>query len=325
VTSLPTADAFDLAPDGLLVHTQVARSAQAVAMALSGGSGGRVVSSHPVTEGTAPVTAVAITGDGSRIAYSREAAGRPRIEVVPFDGGVPQAVVPGTGPQEDPSWSPDGTQLAFTTEDAGGPRVMVMPYPAGTPQPVGAVRPGQGYRGDMDIFWSADGARLGYQAGDQKRFVLVNTHDQSEQPVVVPDTLGTAYMGAALSPEGRQLVASTFRTWSTWGELWLNDASTKAWRHLREPFGESTPLLWTGDQRLFLANQRVLIGESGRTRLEVWEVRMPEGTPRMLAPLPDGCDYSAVSISADGRRAVCVLHADQTDLIIATGVISGAR
>jgi serine/threonine protein kinase len=323
VASLPGATEFDRASSGLVVYTGAVPSAQALAMTLSGERNGRVVESHLLTEGTAQVTGVAITGDGERVAYSRATADRERIEVVPFGGGSAQLLPPASATY--PSWSPDGTRIAFMAWDSAGPRVMMMPYPGGTPQPIGSIRPGGLVYGERMVppFWSADGVWLGYQASSLKRLAILDTRDQSESFVAIPESLGTAYNGAALSPDGRQVVASTIRKWNDWGQLWASPVSSPSWRHVKEPFGESTPIRWARDGRLLVLNHRVWMGESGYVRLEVWEVGMRDEVPQLLAVLPDGC--ALPSISSDGRRAACVLHADRSDLMAATGLIPAAR
>jgi Tol biopolymer transport system component len=258
------------------------------------------------------------------VAYSRATAGKEQIEVLPFGGGEAQILSPRSA--GNPSWAPDGTRLAFTAWDSAGPRVMLMPYPAGTPQPVGSTRPGGGVYSTLaqvPHFWSADGVRLGYFASDLRRLAILDTRDQSELFVAIPESLGTAYTGGALSPDGRQVVASTLRKWNDWGELWATTASNPSWRRVREPFGESQPIRWTRDGRLLVSNHRVWMGESGTIRFEIWELRMPDAPPRLLAALPDGC--TDVSISNDARRAVCVFHADRTDLMVATGLLPEAR
>jgi Tol biopolymer transport system component len=323
VASLPRAVDFDLASTGLVVYWALTPSSLALAMTLSGGRDGRMVETHPLTKGTATITGVAITGDGERVAYSLATADNQRIEVLPFGGGEAQVLSPSSA--SNPSWSPDGSRLAFTAWDSAGPRVMVMPYPAGTPQPVGSLRPaGNVYTGTpMPHFWSADGVWLGYQASGLRRLAILDTRDQSELFVAIPESLGTAYGGGALSPDGRQVVASTIRKWNDWGELWTTTVSTPHWKRVREPPGESWPMRWTRDGRLLVLNNRVWMGEYGSGRIEIWELRMPDAPPHLLALLPDGC--GPPSISNDGRRAVCVFSGDRSDLMVATGLIPEAR
>jgi hypothetical protein len=53
-------------------------------------------------------------------------------------------------------------------------------------------------------------------------------------------------------------------------------------------------------------------------RLQLWRLRLPEGTTEFVAPVPEGCGAS-FSLSRDGRRAVCDYNTRQSDLVVATG------
>jgi len=337
VASLPTADGFALARTGTLVHTQVGGSAHVLAMTLSGQPGGRVLETHALTQGTSPIGAVAISADGRLVAFSRRAGGQTRIEVVPFGGGPPQPIGAGSGNQEAPSWSPDGALLAYVNTDLNGSRMMVMRYPDGTPQPLGSVLVGSplglsqgGWSLDwvhsMQASWSADGAWAAYPWSDVKRLSVVNLERQTESFVAVPESLGTLYVGELLSPDGRQLLVSTLRRWSDWGELRVTAVDGKVWQGLGEPFGESAPLHWARDGWIYLMNNRFLREQSGRWHNEIWRTKLSGGAPQFMATLPDGCRYAgAPLISADGKHAVCTFVTSQSDLMVATGLVPASR
>ena len=337
VASLPTADGFSLARNGAVVHTQVAGSAHVLAMTLSGKPGGRIVETHTLTQGTSSIGAVAISADGGLVAYSRRAARRSRIEVVPFAGGPARPIGAGSGNQGAPSWSPNGAMLAYVNADSNGSRMMLMRYPDGTPQPLGSIVVGyptgfgQGswsadFAGSIQVSWSADGAWAAYPMPDLKRFNLVNPERQTESILVIPDSLGTGYVGESVSPDGRQFVVSTLRKWNDWGELRVTTVDGKGWQRLREPFGESAPLRWTSDGWLYLMNNRFLREQSGRWHNEIWRTKISGSAPQFMATLPDGCRYSnGPLISADGKRAVCVSVTTQSDLVVATGLVPVSR
>jgi len=315
VLSLPHATDFDLGASGSVVYTQAASSQQAVAFTLGKG---RVEETHLLTQGTASVGSVGISWDGSRVAYSRSAGGKVRIEVVPFTGGQAQPGPSASGRDGGPSWSPDGTQLAFlSTDSTGATRLMVARHPGGVAQAVATAVPNE------PVGWSADGKWIAYKTEDQKRIALVNLANQTESFVSVPDSLGTTYCCSILSPDGRQLVVSTIRKWTDWGRLVLAGADGGSWRSLREPFGESNPIGWTQDGWLYLQNLRALFGESGLWRNELWRLRVPDGSAQFVADLPDGVE--ACSMAQDGRHGACVQPSIQSDLLAVTGLRVGGH
>jgi Tol biopolymer transport system component len=315
VLSLPHATEFDLGTSGSVVYTQGTSSQQAIGFTLDKG---RVEETHLLTQGTASVGAVGISWDGSRVAYSRSAGGKVRIEVVPFTGGQAQPGPSASGRDGGPSWSPDGTRLAFlSTDSSGATRLMVARHPGGVAQAVGTAAPNE--RGG----WSADGKWIAYKTEDQKRIALVNLANQTESFVSVPDSLGTTYCCSILSPDGRQLVVSTIRKWTDWGKLVLAAADGSSWRSLREPFGESAPIGWTQDGWLYLWNLRALMGESGRFQVELWRLRVPDGSAEFVAALPDGVE--GCSMAQDGRHGACIQHSVQSDLLLVTGLRVGGH
>jgi dipeptidyl aminopeptidase/acylaminoacyl peptidase len=324
VGSIPAAGAFDVGPDGLVIHTQVAQSAQALAMTLPASGGGEVVDRHLLSRGTALVRSISLSADGRSVAYWRSAGGRSAIVLVPFEGGQEQELATSDTTWSSPSLAPDGTRLAFVRTDSEGTRAMLARLPRGQ-GPLSLGSRGVGSFGIPLFWWTADGTRVAYQVDDRKRIGVVNLADQSEVFIAVPDSLGTWYMGGALSPSGTQAVVSTLRQWNDWGELYITPVAGGPWRRVREPFGESSPLRWTAEGWLYLANHRVLISETGNMRMEVWRTRVPDGVPERVAVLPDGCGYLQIAVSADGQRAVCVLSADRTDLMVASGSRPAAR
>jgi len=323
VASLPAADGFDISADGLIVHTQVSTSSQVLAMTLGGPDSGGIAERHLLTEGTALVQTISMTADGHSVAFDRLAGGRSTIEVTEFSGGAIQPFSTKDTTWSAPSWAPDGSRIAFVRRDSGGAYPMVAQVQGGASSPLGTHRAG-GF-GAALTWWSASSARVAYQVDDRKHIGVVSFPDLSELFVSVPDSLGTWYMGGALSPDGAQLVLSTLRQWNDWGELWLAPVAGGPWRRVREPFGESTPVRWTRNGWLYVGNHRVWYWPSGNLRMELWRMRIPDGPPELVAILPDGCGYTGqVAVSEDGRRAACVLASGRSDLMVASGLLPSA-
>jgi serine/threonine protein kinase len=329
VLSLPTADRFSLGRGGLMVHTQVALSSQALAIRYGSGLPRRIEETRTLTEGTGWVNTLSISDDGDQVAVSRGRGGESSIDVVPFKGG-PARIVAGTPAEElGPSWSPDGKRLAFVRLDSAGSRLMVAELPDGAAQRLGSANPfwssltrtaDQGLLpplGFVSVFWSANGKWLTYSAADLRRIGVIDLDRQAESFLLIPDSLGSGYIGVALvSPDGGQVVVSTLHRWNDWGELWLTSRDGRTWRRLQEPFGESYPLRWTDNGWLYVLNSHAFFTDGGPPRLELWRLPMLKGRPEFVAPVPEGC--ISFSLSRDGRRAACDYNTRQSDLVVAT-------
>ena len=329
VLSLPTADRFSLGQGGLMVYTQVAFSSQALAIRYSSALPGRIEETRALTEGTGWVNTLSISDDGEQVAVSRARGGESSIDVVPFKGGPPRTVAGTSAEELGPSWSPDGKRLAFVRLDSAGSRLMVADFPDGVIQRLGSANPTFLTRtGDQGLFgaangfssayWSADSRWLSYSAADLRRIGVIDLDRQAESFIQIPDSLGSAYIGVALvSPDGSEVVVSTFHRWNDWGELWLTSRDGRRWRRLQEPFGESYPLRWTKDGWLYVLNTHAFFTDEGQLRMELWRLPVPHGTPEFVAPVPEGC--GSFSLARDATRAACDYNTRQSDLVVATG------
>jgi serine/threonine-protein kinase len=333
--SLPAADRFSVGPGGLMIYTQVALSSQALAIRHAGVLPYRIEETRNLTEGTGWVNTLSITDDGEQVAVSRGRGGESSIEVIPFVGGPTRTVAASPAEELGPGWSPDGNRLAFVRLDSTGSRLMIAEYPDGAAQRLGSLppiwswltrAPGPSLLPPLwyvTASWSADSRWLSYPAADLRRVGVIDVERQAESFVVIPDSLGAGYIGALMSPDGSQVVVSTLHRWNDWGELWLTTRDGRQWRRLREPFGESYPLRWGPDGWMYILNNHAFFTDGGQARVQLWRMRMPDGEPQLVAPVPDGC--AAYAISGDGKRAVCDYNTRQSDLVVATGLDTGDR
>ena len=316
VMSLPTADAFDIARTNLLVYTQTNPSSQARTLVFGGAVPRRVIKEHSLTEGTAYVSSVAISGDGQWVAYSQERGAQADIWIVPFRGGSARTVAASPAWEFWPSWSPDGSRLAFGRGDSTGRALMVTDVESGVAQRAGSLPgPASAYGIRAPAVWSADGRYLAYFSLDLRRIGLVDFVGQTESVAQIPESVGTAYSLVAPSPDGRDLIASTIVRTTDWGELWLVSGDGHRWRRLRGPFGESYPIAWHSDGWIYLVNYRALNTDYGPARAELWRMHGPAGRPELYAALPEGCGIT--SISKNAERGVCRYGRTESDLYIA--------
>jgi Tol biopolymer transport system component len=330
VLSLPTSDRFSLGPRGVLIHTPLALSSQALAIRYGASVPARIENTRTLTEGTSWVNTLAITEDGGEVALSRGRGGESIIEVLPFQGGAPRMVAGSPAEELGPSWSPDGRKLVFVRLDSTGARLMLQDYPDGAPQRLGSLPPVWSWLKRtpyqsvvpttwyVTASWSADGRWISYPAADLRRVSVIDRERQAESVLVIPDSLGALYVGAVISPDGSELVVSTLHRWNDWGQLWLTSRDGRRWSRLREPFGESYPLRWREDGWLYVINNHAFFTDGGQPRLELWRVSVRGADPQLVAPVPEGC--AAYAISREARRAVCDFNTGQSDLIVVTGL-----
>jgi hypothetical protein len=310
--SLRSSDDIDIGRDDYLIFSQVTRSNQIYAVQYDQGRPAHILDAHSVASaGTGALTGVTLSADGERVAYGRSAGELNTIEVVPFASGPAQVVARSYNKLNPLAWAPDGGRLAFADQDSSGARLMEVELPQGSPQRLGSANTG-GWAS-----WAAGGRWMLYPDFLGHRFAFLDVDAQRESFLTLPDSLGTSYLASAISPDGRRAVLSTIIRWTDWGALWLGSADGSNWQRLRDPFGQSEAIAWLPNGWVYIANDRALNTEYGVSRLELWRMRVPDGPPEFVAPLPDGC--VRVALSADARRAVCTLSRDASDLVLVAG------
>jgi Tol biopolymer transport system component len=273
-----------------------------------------------VSQGTAPVTNVALSADGRTIAFSQQRGGDQNIYVVPFDSGAARAVVASPAQESAPALSPDGSRIAYVRQDSTSTALMVADISGGSAQRVGSL-PISGVNPVLVSVnrprWSADGQHIAYPALDQRHVAVVDLAHGTERDIAIPDSVGSAYGEVVPSPDGEALVASTLRRMTDWGEVWTSAAERGPWRRASTPFGENHPIAWHADGWVYLENHRGIGTDYGAIQLELWRTRGPAGAPMLVARLPEGCMQA--DVAADGRRVVCVSMRTESDLYLGSG------
>jgi eukaryotic-like serine/threonine-protein kinase len=320
VASLPGLKEFDVRGHRL-IYSIAATGQQARALVFGApGTGQSPATDRVVSQGTAPVTNVALSADGRTIAFSQQRGDDQNIYVVPFDSGAARAVAASPAQESAPAVSPDGSRIAFVRQDSASTALMVADIASGSAQRVGSL-PISGRNPVLVSVnrprWSADGQHIAYPAQDQRHVALVDLAHGTEQDFTIPDSVGSAYGEVVPSPNGDALVASTLRRMTDWGEVWTSADERGPWRRASTPFGENHPIAWHADGWVYLENHRGIGTDYGALQLELWRTRGPAGAPVFVARLPEGCMQA--DVAADGRRVVCVSIRTESDLYVGTG------
>ena len=117
----------------------------------------------PVTRGTQSVEGLALSSDGSQLAFDSDRNGNHHIYTVPADGGESRQITTGSVDEFMPHWSPDGREIvfhAFTREAAR--RLQVVTAEGGSTSAVATAPRNQRRPG-----WSPDGRAFFIRRGQR--------------------------------------------------------------------------------------------------------------------------------------------------------------
>ena len=323
--SVPHMSGFDVGPSGQLVVEERSSTAQVHVMTVVPGEPGRLSGEHDLETGSTDILQASVSDDGELVAYAREVTGnvvsspnisrRVSVDVAPAGGGPARTLGPAAASQSAPSWAPDGQHLTVLRTDSGQNFVTLISTSDGSARRIG-TRPAVGTYSDWGgATWSADGSRIVYLVS-ANRLAIVDPARLTETFMHIPDSIGSAFGGQVMSPHGDQVLVSTIRRPTDWGELWFADVATGRWRRAAEPFGNNQPLRWRTDGTIYVGNNRALAGDRGILLTEIWTISADSRPPTLVVGLPDGCESPA--ISTNGRRVTCVLRRLVTDLLVAT-------
>ena len=231
---------------------------------------------------TAPV---ALSPDGSMVAFGETISGRAAVMVAPVDGsGPPVRITQGvwdTGPQ----WSPDGMWIAYNSEETNG--VWVVPATGGEARPLSPGLPSF----DVPVGWLPDGSGVIYQqAGGATQRPMVAPVDGSPVRPLLPREEGTHIV--VLSPDGRQVLVQRFSGGRS--TLWVGSFPDGDLRQLTTEETETASAeAWSPDGRLVLYESR----RTGTS--DLWVAEVETGELRQLTT--DVRDDQDGSWSPDGQ------------------------
>lgn len=259
---------------------------------------------------------IAISPDGSHVAFAANTSGQYDLWVAPLDGGEPRQLTDvDDRAVRSVAWSPDGTQLAFTADRGGDEQhqVFVVGAAGGTAKQISTTDDRQHYLGDRPF--SSDGRYLTYSANDRDPMVQdLIIHDLDDGSVRrVESEPGFMLVPIGFSPNDRWVLVVGVRS-NTNTDACLVDLSVDL--SVDEPAldvvtahdGEVTnhPAGWTADGTGFY-----LLTDGGGEfrRLEVFDVSTRTSAP--FAPASGThWDVEAVATSEDGTVVVWTVNED---------------
>ncbi|MDB4872667.1 MAG: peptidase prolyl oligopeptidase active site domain protein [Gemmatimonadales bacterium] len=157
---------------------------------------------------------LALSPDGTHVAYSSNASGQFDLWVHPLTGGAARRLTHHTGQAvRQIAWAPDSASLVFTADTAGDEQFQIYRIPAdgGPTQPITRA-PGQ-HELTCSPF-DPEGRRLVYTANDRDpavQDVIIHDLDTGERQRHAPPE-GVMHMRCLVSPDGRWLVVAGMRS-----------------------------------------------------------------------------------------------------------------
>ncbi len=229
--------------------------------------------------------AVALSPDGSMLAFGETISGRAAVMVVPVDGSGPAVRVTHGVWDTNPQWSPDGAWIAYNSEETNG--VWIVPATGGEARSLSPGLPSW----DIPIGWLSDGSGVIYQQiGGAVQRPMVAPADGGPVRPLLPLEEGTH--GAQLSPDGRQVLVMRYSGGRS--TLWVGLFPDGALRQLTTEETETVkPGAWSPDGRMVLYESR----RTGTS--DLWIAEVETGALRQLTT--DVRDDQDGSWSPDGR------------------------
>ena len=250
----------------------------------------------------------AVSADGATLAVMQyDAEGRGNFFVASMDGGDFVRFTDDNGLKSNPSWGPDGARFAYVLMDSAGSRLILQDR-SGQRLQIGATAPA--WLSYFRTTWSADGRLLLYPARKGRTLVVLDVAQGSEAIISAVDSI-TPFLGAVLSPDGREVFAAGMHRPEEGFRLWRTSVGRGVWTRVSAPPGDNIPLLWRRDGWIYLFNDRYGANRMfrGANPAAIWRMRADGGRQELVAWLPAECRLGFVSMSGDGRRLACaVLH-----------------
>lgn len=229
--------------------------------------------------------AVALSPDGSMVAFGETISGRAAVMVAPVDGSSPPVRITHGVWDTNPMWSPDGAWVAYNSEETNG--VWIVPAAGGEARPLSPGLPSW----DIPTGWLSDGSGVIYQAvgGAVPRPMVAPTDGGSVRPLL-PREEGTH--GAMLSPDGRQVLVQRYSGGRS--TLWVGLFPDGDMRQLTTEEMETVKAgAWSPDGRMILYESR----RTGTS--DLWVAEVETGELRQLTT--DVRDDQDGTWSPDGR------------------------
>ena len=310
VTSGLNAHSLSVANDGTQVaYSSYATSSNIWSIDIPESGAASLADARQITFGNEKIEKLALSPDGTTLAYDSDRSGQADIWKIKVEGGTPEQLTRGPNPKFVNEWSPDGQEIVFHSIREGTRRDILVVSADGTRTDVVASGPHE----EEHAGWGPDGNTIIFDSGESAE---VNRWDA--------------------------FIATRARRGAAWGQprqLTKNGSADPKW----SPDGRLIAFTSRGQLRLIAPDgtgERVLVDASGGDRLEpnyplwsrdsqtiyykaydrerqstIWSVPAAGGPPRLLLRFDDPARRSLRrEFATDGRRLYFTIARDESDI-----------
>jgi Tol biopolymer transport system component len=309
VTSGLHAHSISLSATGtLLAYASYAPSANIWAVDIPETGVASLDTARQITFGNEQIEKLALSPDGTWLAYDSDRNGQADIWKMPAGGGPAEQVTRAPEHEFVNGWSPDGREILFHAIREGTRRDVLVVSADGTRTEVAAGGPGE----EQHAGWGPDGNSIVFDSGEGESSVweaFVVTRPRRGEPWSAPRQL-TRHGSAdpKWSPDGR-LIAFSAR-----GQLRVIAPDGMAERVLVDAAAGDMPEpmhpVWSPDSRTvyYKAYDR-------HRHSTIWSVPAEGGLPRLLLDFNDPSRRSLRrEFATDGRRLYFTVSSNEADV-----------
>jgi len=259
-----------------------------------------------ITHGTVVDYELAVSPDGTRVAFARAIGETSHIFVVPIEGGEPRQLTFLHSVNTSPAWSPDGTKVAFIIELDGRHQIGIVNADGSDEHALPELQPTLHF-----LSW-APAERIVYLGQGRNRLHLLDPVSGKEarfpKEKPWPNRIG---FGFFLSPDGRRLAFVSSDPNGKWS-LIVASLETGEWTTVREKPG--FVMGWRTDGAgLYVLERGTDLDSEEHARIVF--ISADSGKPASLATLPFGAnEIGACAANPEGDALVCMVERSQSDL-----------
>ena len=247
-----------------------------------------------------------ISPDGREIAFAKQDARGANVYAVRLEGGAERPITADSGTRQIVRWLSDGRGISYAllaSAGTGGIVSEVAELETGRRRNLGALS------GHVVSEWLPDGSAV-QQRIDGRAIAVRDTAGRTVRSFELPDSVGSLSGYPMASPDGAEVGFAASKAGRR--VVYALRVADGALRRVGEiGAGDSAAAIgvrWASDGYVYFAR-----GVPGAP-VDLWRLPSRGGAARRFAALPEGCQVTSVSLSADARSGACLVVDQRPDL-----------